>query len=342
MACLSKREFLKGSLATAVATGAGQSIGADEPKSVFMVLWRGETEVEDGFYAHFAESGMPLNFTVRSLDRDPDRLPDILAEIENVKPDLVYTWGTTVTLGIAGRDPFLASSTQDYPPRVTDRPIVFTMVSQPVKSRIIPAFGVTGRNVTGVSHIVPLNTQFRAMQSYMPIDRVATIYTPTESNSVLVVEQLINLGRRLNIRINDFPVPLDADGNPDPASLPGLVQAAAATGPQFLYLGPDSFIGQYARQITELANLHNLPSFASTEVMLASSDALFGLVAPYEKVGRFTASKVERILFGNESAESIPVEVLPEFSYQIRADVARELEIYPSLSLLDYAEVIGQ
>lgn len=342
MACLSKREFLKGSLAAAVATGSGRSISADEPKSVFMVLWRGETEVEDGFYAHFAEGGMPLNFTVRSLERDPDRLPDILAEIENVEPDLVYTWGTTVTLGIAGRDPFLASSTQDYPPRVTDRPIVFTMVSQPVKSRIIPAFGVTGRNVTGVSHIVPLNTQFRAMQSYMPIDRVATIYTPTESNSVLVVEQLINLGRRLNIRINDFPVPLDADGNPDPSSLPDLVQAAAATGPQFLYLGPDSFIGQYARQITELANLRNLPSFASTEVMLASSDALFGLVAPYEKVGRFTASKVERILFGNESAESIPVEVLPEFSYQIRADVARDLEIYPSLSLLDYAEVIGQ
>ncbi len=342
MACLSKRDFLAGTLCTVLTTGVGRLAGATEAKSMFMVLWRGETQVEVGFRAHFAEAGLPLDITVRSLDRDPSRLPDILAEIESAAPDLVYTWGTTVTLGIAGRDPDLADSPDDYPPRITDRPIVFTMVSQPVKSRIIRSFGATGRNLTGVSHIVPLETQFRAMQAFMPIDRIAVIFTPTEPNSVLAVEQLISWGRRLNIRIDDYSVPLDADGLPDPGSLHDLVAAAAAAGPQFLYLGPDSFIGQYARLITGLANDMRLPSFASTEVMLASSDSLFGLVAPYQKVGRFTASKVERILFGNEAAGSIPVEILPEFSYQIRADVARDLEIYPSLSLLDYAEVIGQ
>ncbi len=340
MSYLSKRELLAGSLCTALVAGSSKRIGADERKSMFMVLWRGETEVEAGFRAHFAETGLPLDITVRSLDRNTDRLPDILTEIENANPDLVYTWGTSVTLGIAGRDPNLADSAEDYPPQITDRPIVFTMVSQPVKSRIIPSFGPTGRNLTGVSHIVPLQTQFRAMQAYMPVDRVAVIYTPTESNSVLAVEQLIALGRRLNIRIDDFPVPLNVDGQPDPDTLPDLVEAAVAAGPQFLYLGPDSFIGQYSRQVTELANAGRLPSFASTEVMLASSDALYGLVSPYRRVGRFTASKVERILFGGEAAGDIPVEVLPEFSYQIRADVARDLEIYPSLSLLDYAEII--
>ncbi len=61
-----------------------------------------------------------------------------------------------------------------------------------------------------------------------------------------------------------------------------------------------------------------------------------------EMVGRFTATKVERVLFGSEAAGEISVEVLPEFSYQIRADVARDLEIYPSLSLLDYAEIIDR
>ena len=342
MACLSRRDLLTGALCTMLTSGVSRPTGATETKSMFMVLWRGETQVEAGFHAHFAEKGLPLDITVRSIDRDPSRISGILEEIESAAPDLIYTWGTTVTLGIAGRDPALADSPEDFPPKITDRPIVFTMVSQPIKSRIIPSFGVSGRNLTGVSHIVPLETQFRAMQAYMPINRVAVIYTPTESNSVLAVEQLISWGRRLNIRIDDYPVPLDANGHPNPEALPELVATAAAAGPQFLYLGPDSFIGQYARVVTGLANERRLPSFASTEVMLASSDALFGLVAPYQKVGRFTASKVERILFGNEAVESIPVEILPEFSYQIRADVARDLEIYPSLSLLDYAEVIGQ
>jgi len=311
-----------------------------ERKSVFMVLWRGETEVEAGFRAHFDELGLPLDMTVRSLDRDVGRLPDIIAEIREADPDLVYTWGTSVTLGIAGRDPDLMDGPDDYPPRITDRPIVFTMVSQPVRSRIVKGFGATGRNVTGVSHVVPLETQFEAMRAYMPVDRVAVIFTPTEPNSVLAVEQLAQIGQRMNIRVDRFPVPIDPQGHPDPDALPALVTSAAATGPQFLYLGPDSFIGQYARRVTDLANEHRLPSFASVERMLSGSDALYGLVAPYRKVGRFTATKVERILFGGDDPSDIPVEVLPEFSYFIRADVARDLEIFPRLSLLEYAETI--
>jgi len=179
-----------------------------------------------------------------------------------------------------------------------------------------------------------------AMRAYMRGERVAGRFTPAEPKSVLAVEQLAQIGQRMNIRVDRFPVPIDPQGHPDPDALPALVTSAAATGPQFLYLGPDSFIGQYARRVTDLANEHRLPSFASVERMLSGSDALYGLVAPYRKVGRFTATKVERILFGGDDPADVPVEVLPEFSYFIRADVARDLEIFPRLSLLEYAETI--
>ncbi len=341
--CLSRRDLLACPLALGVAGAMPGGVRADASgKSVFMVLWRGETEVENGFREYFAEAGVPVNLTIRSIDRDVSRIPAILGEIERVQPDLVYTWGTSVTLGIAGRDPELADGPEDYPPRILDRPVLFTMVSQPVRSRIIEAFGPTGRNVTGVSHIVPVETQVKALTAYMPVDRIAAIYTPTESNSVLAVEQLASTADRLGIRVDEFPVPLDSEGNPSRAALPALVEEAAGGGPQFLYLGPDSFVGENAQQITDLANARRLPSFASTERMLAASDALYGLVAPYRKVGRFTAQKAERVLCGEDAVGDIPVEVMPEFSYQIRADVARSLKILPNLSLLDYAEIIGQ
>lgn len=338
MRYLSRRDLLAGFLAGTALRPIG--VAALQEKSVFMVLWRGETEVESAFRAHFEEVGLPINIIVRSLDRNTGRLPEIIAEIGQTNPDLVYTWGTSVTLGIAGRDPDLMEEPDDYPPQVTDRPVVFTMVSQPVKSHIIKRFGITGRNVTGVSHIVPLDTQFNAMRAYMPVDRIAVIFTPTELNSVLAVEQLTEIGQRLSVRVDRFPVPVDLQGHPKPRSLPDLVASAAATGAQFLYLGPDSFIGQYARLVTDLAITHRLPSFASVERMLSASNALYGLVAPYREVGRLTARKVERILFDGEDPFGIPVEVLPKFSYIIRADVARKLQIYPKLSLLDYAEII--
>ncbi len=341
--CFSRRELLAGSLAFGAAGSMPARLRADAAgKSVFMVLWRGETEVEEGFRAHFDEADCPIDITIRSLDRDVSNLPSIIEEIQRVEPDLVYTWGTSVTLGIAGRDPELAEGPDDYPPMILDRPVLFTMVSQPVRSRIIEEFGPTGRNVTGVSHIVPVETQVSAMMAYMPVDRIAVIFTPTESNSVLAVEQLVALGDREGIRVDEFPVPLDSEGNPSRDALPELIDEAADGGPQFLYLGPDSFIGEHAKYITGLANAKRLPSFASTERMLASSDALYGLVAPYRKVGRFTAQKAEQILCGEEAVSDIPVEVMPEFSYQIRADVAQSLNILPNLSLLDYAEIIGQ
>ena len=343
MTCYSRRELLAGSLAFGAAGSMPGRLRADAAgKSVFMVLWRGETEVEEGFRAHFDEADCPIDITIRSLDRDVSRLPSVIEEIRRVEPDLVYTWGTSVTLGIAGRDPELAEGPDDHPPMILDRPVLFTMVSQPVRSRIIKEFGPTGRNVTGVSHIVPVETQVSAMTAYMPVDRIAVIYTPTESNSVLAVEQLVSLGDRLGIRVDALPVPLDSEGNPSREALPALIDQAADGGPQFLYLGPDSFIGEHAKYITGLANERRLPSFASTERMLAASDAVYGLVAPYRKVGRFTARKAEQILCGEEAVSDIPVEVMQEFSYQIRADVAQSLGILPDLSLLDYAEIIGQ
>ncbi len=45
---------------------------------------------------------------------------------------------------------------------------------------------------------------------------------------------------------------------------------------------------------------------------------------------------------GEEAASDIPVEVMPDFSYRIRADVAQSLGLLPDLSLLDDAEIIGR
>ena len=339
MRSLSRRNLILGSLAAGSIISPVRTFASAE-KSVFMVLWRGETEVEVGFRSYFEQNDIPLNIIVRSLDRNKENLDPILDEINELQPDLVYSWGTSVTLGTAGRDPILMDGPDDYPPQITDRPVVFTMVSQPIRSRIIKRFGPTGRNVTGVSHLVPIQTQIEAMRAYMPVDRLSVIFTPSETNSVLAVNRLTEIGRLMNVRVDKFPVPNNSQGQPDPNSLSQLVSAAAAARSQFLYLGPDSFIGQYAAQVTGLANAFGLPCFASVERMLSASDALYGLVAPYRSVGEFTAMKVARILFENEDPALIPVEILPEFAYLIRADVARDLQIFPRLALLEYAKTI--
>jgi len=68
---------------------------------------------------------------------------------------------------------------------------------------------------------------------------------------------------------------------------------------------------------------------------------LSGLVSRYYSVGQFTAHKAEQILIGKQAAETIPIETLKRFSYQIRISVAEKLKLPPPLPMLSYAEILS-
>ena len=44
--------------------------------------------------------------------------------------------------------------------------------------------------MTGVFHVAPTEAQIRAMASYRPFKSLGILYTPTEQNSVVVVEEV--------------------------------------------------------------------------------------------------------------------------------------------------------
>ena len=124
------------------------------------------------------------------------------------------------------------------------------------------------------------------------------------------------------------------------SSLPKLMAQVSQTAPDFLYLGPDSFIGANCKQITALALQHRIPVFSATEVALREGKALFGLVSRYAAVGQLTARMAEQILVQKLSPAQIPIETLTRFSYIVNMAVAAELDLYPPLKVINFAEVI--
>lgn len=308
---------------------------AEDPFEIFMILYRGETEVEEGFRAYLADRGIHADLIVRSVERDRDLVPQFVAEAKEIQPDLVYTWGTTVTLGVLG-----AYDEIDPEHHITDIPVVFTMVSSPDGARIVPSLDSSDRNVTGVSHVVPLDTQIRAMRAYRPLTRLALLYNPDEEASVINLRELKQLGEELDFTVVEQPVPLDPNGEADPSTLPRLIAEAAAREPQFLYIGPDTFIGIYRDLITNEAMKLKLPTFTGTELEIRHSNAMVGLVSGYFNVGRFTGFKAEQILLDGMDPAELPIGTLSRFTYLIKMPVVREVEIYPPMAVLDYAEII--
>jgi putative tryptophan/tyrosine transport system substrate-binding protein len=331
---MKRRAFLgAAALAASIMPCAQAAPAQHRPYRIYMILYRGETDVEKGFRNYFAMHRIPVELTVRDVAQNVARVPELIAEARALKADLIYTWGTPVTLAVAGR--------HDDPVKpVTDIPVVFTMVSSPVGAGFVKSLVSSGRNLTGTSHVVPIGQQLTAIRTYRRFERIAAIYNPAEANSLPNMKALRAATTAERLQLVERPVPLDAKGQPMPSALPGMVRQLAAEGVQLLYIGPDSFLAANRKVLTEAALAHRLPTYSATEFALREGKALFGLVSGYEAVGRLTAHKAAQILVEGRAPSSIPVETLARFSYIVNMSVAAELDLYPPLKVINYAELL--
>jgi putative ABC transport system substrate-binding protein len=304
-----------------------------KPFKIAMILWRGETKVEEGFRAYFVSRNIAVDFQVYNINRNIDAIPGVIDKIRKNPPDLVYTWGTGVTMAVAGR-----YDAVDPGRNITDLPVVFVMVSAPWKTGIAAPKGQTRSNVTGASHIAPLAAQINAIRAYRPMKSLGVVYNVQESNSVSNIADLRALGKEMSFDV--LVEPLGEKGDPDPARIPGAVADLAKKGADFLYIGPDNFIGTYRDALTNAGFANGLGTFSATELEVREGHALFGLVSRYELVGRLAASKAAAILVEGVLPGDLPIETLNRFSYLIRLSAAKKLHLYPPLPLLDYAEIV--
>ena len=315
------------------ATSVLAQTNSPDPLKIAMILWRGETRVEDGFRGFFADRGIPVDLQIYDVERDLSRIPGIIATLRKNPPDLVYTWGTGITSNVVGK-----YNQVDPDKNITDLPVVFVMVSSPWKTGIAAPPGQSRPNITGATHIAPLPAQIQAIRAYRPMNKLGVVYNSGEDNSVSNVEELTALGAEMGFDV--LAAPLGQNGDPSSSDIAPAVADLAKRGADILYIGPDNFIGTHRDALTDAGFDNGLAAFSATELEVRDGQAMLGLVSRYELVGRLAASKVEDILINGISPADIPIETLDRFSYLIRLSSARRLALYPPLSLLDYAEII--
>ena len=293
---------------------------------VYMILYRGETEVETGFRQWFAEHHLEADFLVRNVDLDASRVPPLLEEARAWHADLIYTWGTPVTLAVAAKE--------------FEIPILFTMVSAPIAAGLVRSLASSQRNLTGVSHVVPARQQMNAIRNYHHFDRIGAIFSPNEINATVNIRDMRAEAERVGAELVARPVPLDEKGQPRADAIPAILKEFAALGVQLVYMGPDSFLASQRKLLTETAVELGLPVFAAAEAALRDGRALFGLVAGYGVVGRLTAHKAAQILYHRVKPAALPIETPGSYAYLVNMNVARQLDMMPPARVLQIAEQI--
>ena len=311
------------------------ALAADRRHKVMLLLYRGVTAAERGFM-DYLQRQLPVDFIIRDAGSDKAKLPAMVAEAKALRPDLIYTFGTTVTAETVG------SFAQRDPSRhIADIPVVFNIVADPVGAGLAPDTRSSLRNLTGVSHLAPPEAQWQALLRFGTPKRIAIVYSQNEKNSVLASARLTKLAQQAGATVKVEGIKTDADGKPTVQGLASTLSELLADKPDWLYLPSDSFLIAHAAAAVTQAQVAGVPVFAATEEPVRQSGALAGLVSPYYAAGQFAGFKAEQILSGKRKASELPLDTLARFTYLVNIHSARQLRRYPPLALLRYAEIVG-
>lgn len=326
-------------LAMVVCLSATTTPRAEEPRTILGIFYEGCEHLCQGFKDAIAESGFPAEVIIRDIAQDKSQLPRVAREAKEMAPDLVLTFGTSVTLGIigtlddAGDERFL-----------TDIPVVFTVVADPFGTRIAKSFERSGRsNIAGTFNRVPESVNLEVIRQYDPtFDKLGLLYHSNERNSVIKKEELEALAPTLGIELVAVELDPGNAGAPDPATIPLRMAELREKGIRWTYLGSSSYLRLNSELYTSSAVENGIAILSPYESLVREHQALLSVAARYYDIGKLAADQALKILRDGVTPGDLPVVRAMDFAYVVNMDVARKLDRIPPFAFLQIAETVGQ
>lgn len=218
-------------------------------------------------------------------------------------------------------------SAQAVAQAVTDTPVLFSAITDPVEAKLVESLEAPGGNVTGTSDKNPVKEQLELLKQLSPdAESVGIVYSSGEINSQVQVEWAKEAGEELGLTIEETAISASSE----------VQQAAAGLDVDAFYVPTDNQV------VSALAGLLQVAEDKSAPVISADGASVEkGAVATYginyEKLGEQTAAMAVRILRGDGEPATMPVETLTEVELYINTESAEKLGIEIPQDLLDAA-----
>lgn len=318
-------------------TGLQWSEAEDDKNIIYAVFWDGCEETCQGFQDYISGQEINAEIVIRDAQHNKEVLPEFLQEARSLNADLILTWGTSVTLGIAGTLDDINNTNFN-----NDIPQVFTLVADPLGARIVESLEKTGRtNITGTFNRVPESVNITTIRSYMPgFKRLGLLYNTNERNSILKLNEITNLSNEMGFELVAIELELDELGLPRIEDIPAKMNMLKDKNVDFIYLGSSTFLDINRDVFTGSAVENGIPVLSPYERLVRKSHALLSIAARLYDVGRLAGEQAERILVDGAVPGELPVVKMTDFAYVVNMDVARKLNLFPSVEILQVAETV--
>jgi putative ABC transport system substrate-binding protein len=238
-----------------------------------------------GFKAALAEEGFVEGKNVK-IDRqnaqgDQANCAIIARKFEDDKVDLIHAISTPCAQASAKISKTI--------------PIVFSSVTDPVKTGIVPQMGKTGTNITGVSDKWPVSRQCEMYQKLIPkAKKWGTIYNPGDVNVTFHIKEMKETIEKMGGKLVEAHVSTSAEVMQAAQSLIGRVDA--------IHITSDNTSVSAFESIVKVCNENKIPLFVGdVDSVPRGAIAAYGL--DYFKVGHTAGKKAAMILKGKKPGE---------------------------------------
>lgn len=171
-------------------------------------------------------------------------------------------------------------------------PIVFAVVTDPLKAKIIPQLKQPGGNVTGVSDAPPIAAQLKLFKEILPnLKRLGFIYNPSLDSSKAILDWVKEQGAPLGIEVVESASPTTNEVIGATNRLAGKVDA--------IYVPNDTTILAALETVVKIGKDTKTPVFTG-ETRGVGRGSLASLGLNYTQVGMLAGQMVADVLEGKK------------------------------------------
>jgi putative tryptophan/tyrosine transport system substrate-binding protein len=262
--------------------------------------------------------GKNIVIEYRYADGKLDRLPDLVAELVQLKVDVIVTAGGTATLAAKKAG--------------VTMPIVFGNVGDPVGTGIVSSLARPGGNITGLSMMAPDLDGKRLdllKKAFPKVARVAFLWVPVDSRGNLALTEMEAAAKALGLKLQSLEVRVLEDFD-------GAFARAKRDGAQALITFPSALINAQQRQVLDFAVKNRLPAmYPYSEFVEAGG--LMSYAPNIADLFRRAADFVDKILKGTKPAD-ISVEQPTKFEFLVNLKTAKQIGLTVSPTVLVQAD----
>lgn len=268
-----------------------------------------------GFKAALEEAGIEATYDEQNAQGDQATASSIASKFASADLDLVLAVATPAA--------------QTAAQAISDTPILFTAVTDPVAADLVDSMEAPGGNLTGTTDMNPVAEQIALVKQLNPdAKKVGVLYSSGEVNSEVQVELAREAAKAEGLELVEKTVTVASE----------VLQAAQSLGDvDAIYVPTDNTVVSALDSVIQVAETDQIPLIAGEADSVAKGGLItYGL--DYEELGRQTGEMAVKILRDGADPATTPVESQKTPKLVINLTAAKNMGVEVPQALLDKAD----